>query len=96
LYAGKKQHARYEFVTNIVLPPRIWICPACQSQFVEGWRLKRHLVLTHELSETKAWSVTDLSEYWLRVRSSEQAVAGEFGVDAASPRPDGRRRNKRS
>jgi hypothetical protein len=83
-------------VTNIVLPPRIWICPACQSQFVEAWRLKRHLMLTHELGETQAWNVTDRSEYWLRVRSSEQAVASEFGLDAGLPRQDGRRRNKRS
>ena len=62
-----------------MLPERIWVCPGCQSQFVEAWRLKRHLMLTHGLSETRAWEVADQSEYWLRVRKAFYINPPEFG-----------------
>jgi hypothetical protein len=55
-------------VTNVILPDRVWICPWCHSQFVEGWRLKRHLILSHDLSETRARALAERSEYWLRVK----------------------------
>jgi hypothetical protein len=63
----------------MVLPGKIWICPGCKAQFVEAWRLKRHLMLTHELSERRAWDVTDQSEYWLRIRQAEYVNPAEFG-----------------
>ncbi len=65
---GKYQHCTYDIVTNLVLPEKIWVCGFCRAQFIEAWRLKRHLVLSHEVSETRAWALTDRSEYWLRVR----------------------------
>jgi len=55
-------------VTKKVLPEKIWVCGFCRAQFIEAWRLKRHLMLSHEMSETRAWALTDNSEYWLRVR----------------------------
>ena len=50
------------------LPARLWRCPWCTSEFEERWRLKRHLMLSHKISERRAWKIADNSEYWLRVR----------------------------
>ncbi len=50
------------------LPAKLWRCPFCSSDFVERWRLKRHLMLTHRIRERRAWTIADNSEYWLRVR----------------------------
>lgn len=63
-----------------MLPARLWICPGCQAKFVERWRLKRHLVLSHDLSERRAWEITDRSEYWLRIRQAEYINPAEFEV----------------
>ncbi len=75
----------------MALPERIWVCPDCHAQFVEGWRLKRHLMLTHGLSEKRAWDVTDRSEYHLRLRrvTYVEDLDAETGPSA---KPDGRRR----
>lgn len=53
------------------LPERIWVCRGCEAIFVERWRLKRHLMMTHDLIEEKAWDITDRSEYWLRIPRSK-------------------------
>ncbi len=50
------------------LPAKLWRCPFCNSDFVERWRLKRHLKLSHRIRERRAWTIADNSEYWLRVR----------------------------
>ena len=50
------------------LPARIWRCPFCDSDFIERWRLKRHLVQTHRRSERRARIIAENSEYWLRTR----------------------------
>jgi hypothetical protein len=50
------------------LPAKLWRCPFCGSDFVERWRLKRHLMLSHKIRERRAWTIADNSEYWLRVR----------------------------
>jgi len=55
-------------VTKQLLPENIWVCGFCRAQFVEAWRLKRHLMLTHDLTATRAWALADRSEYWLRIR----------------------------
>ncbi len=81
-------------VTNIfcswmlfeMLPERIWICPGCQSQFIEAWRLARHITLTHGLSKTRAWEIADQSEYWLRVKKALYVNPIEFGKGPAHSR----------
>ncbi len=55
-------------MTKKALPEKIWVCAFCRAQFIEAWRLKRHLMLSHGMSETKAWALSDKSEYWLRIR----------------------------
>ena len=62
----------------MALPERVWICPGCRAQFVEAWRLKRHLTLTHGLSQKRAWEITDQSEYWLRIRKALYVNPEEF------------------
>ena len=52
----------------MTLPARLWRCPFCASDFIERWRLKRHLMLSHGIKERRAWTIADNSEYWLRVR----------------------------
>ena len=51
----------------MTLPARLWRCPWCTSDFEERWRLKRHLMQSHGISERRAWKIADLSEYRLRV-----------------------------
>ncbi len=51
------------------LPAKIWVCPKCDSRFVERWRLKRHLMLTHSIAESKAEKIAEKSEYWLRIKA---------------------------
>ena len=75
----------------MTLPERIWVCPNCRAQFVEAWRLKRHIMITHELSERSAWALTDRNEYWLRVRRAAYISETEPDVSDA-PQPDRRRR----
>jgi len=52
----------------MTLPARLWRCPWCASEFEERWRLKRHLMLSHRISERRAWRIADSSEYRLRLR----------------------------
>jgi hypothetical protein len=52
----------------MTLPARLWRCPWCPSEFEERWRLKRHLMLSHDIGERRATRIADLSEYRLRVR----------------------------
>ena len=77
----------------MVLPERIWVCPQCRAQFVEAWRLKRHLMTKHGLTERRAWDVTDHSAYWLRVRRVAYVDETESDV-GGMPHRDGRRRLK--
>ena len=80
-----------------MLPPeRIWICPVCNSRFIEGWRLKRHLMLTHLQTTKRAWQITDQNEYWLRFRQAEYINPLEHGLidDNYPGRPTDRRRKK--
>jgi len=76
-------------------PEKIWICPGCKAQFVEAWRLKRHLMLTHGLSKLRAWNVTDRSEYWLRIHQAEYINPDDFGLDDGSSRGQLNDRRKR-
>jgi hypothetical protein len=76
-----------------MLAEKLWICPGCQSQFVEAWRLARHLTLTHELSRTRAWEITDQSEYVLRVAKAIYVNPTEFAEAPAHTR--GQRRASR-
>jgi hypothetical protein len=83
----------------MMLPPKLWMCPGCESQFVEAWRLKRHLMLTHGLNKTQAWRLTDQSEYWLRIRQAEYVNPAEFGLDSQgrkTPAEEPNRRRQRS
>jgi len=79
----------------MVLPDRLWRCAWCKAEFIKAWRMKRHLMLTHGLSETKAWEITDRSEYFLRIGRIYRIE--EDGSDDVSrpPHQDGRRRTRR-
>jgi hypothetical protein len=79
----------------MLLPDRIWVCSMCRVQFIEAWRLKRHLMSTHDLGERRAWAVTDRSEYWLRVRRVAYVRETEFGVNNIL-RVDKRRRLRKT
>ncbi len=75
----------------MVLPRSLWVCPWCRAQFVEAWRLKRHLMLSHDLSETKAWAVTDRSVYFLRVLPGDYIDEMDDAANRKPPKKDGRR-----
>ena len=54
--------------------------------------MKRHLMLTHDMNEQRAWAVTDISEYWLRVRRAVRIEEDETDQESNAVRHDNRRR----
>ncbi len=80
----------------MVLPAKIWVCPWCRSQFVEAWRMKRHLMATHDLSEVKAWAVADRSVYFLHVVPGEYVDELDSAAGREVPKKDKRRRLRRN